>query len=141
MTANSMEELEKQIMDKMRTAMLVVRTKAEMAEKEELQSFYSTGNPSIYVRTGKLGNSDRISGLSGGGKRLSFDAWLDQSYGYDMPNEAFTSRGLPSYFSTPEVLIAAENGSSGVLGRPGFWQRTEKRIESDLNSTFASSFR
>ena len=57
-----------------------------------------------------------------------------------VPNSAFTSRGYASYFSPLQVLTAAENGGAHILGRSGFWRRSEEKIEQDLNETFASFF-
>lgn len=138
--ANSMAELEQMIGDKMRQAMVAAQTKAFQDVKTEVQSFYSVGSPKIYSRTGKLGNSPKSSGVSGGGNQVSFDIWLDQGYGYLVPNPAFTSIGFSSYFTTPEVLEAAEAGTAHILGKSGFWARSESKIQSDLDSTFAVYF-
>ena len=141
MTANSMAELEQMILDKMNLAMATVNAKAEAATKEEVLSFYGQGHPKKYIRTGKLGRSPRINPVSEGGKQVSFDVWLDQNYQYAVPNPLFSPSDSASRFTAPEVMEAAETGSYGILGKPGFWQRTEQRIKSDLDSTFASAFR
>ena len=66
--ASSMAELEKMIMDEIYTAMSVARSKSEQDTKTEVQSFYSQGSPTIYKRTGNLGNSVRANGASRGGR-------------------------------------------------------------------------
>lgn len=138
-TANSMAELEAMIRQEMMKAMQVVQSKAEADMYEETGSFYRQGSPSIYRRTGNLGSSPRVSGLTGGGNLVSFDAYLDPG-SYTVPNPDFTSRGFGSYFSPLQVLTAAENGGAHILGRSGFWRRSEEKIEKDLNETFASFF-
>ena len=136
--ATSMAELEAMIRKQMESAMQVVQAKAEADMFEETGAFY-TGSPSIYRRTGKLGSSQRTTGISSGGNTVSFEAYLD--YGsYTVPNNDFTSRGYASYFSPLQVFTAAEEGGAHILGRSGFWRRSEEKIEKDLNETFASFF-
>ena len=94
--ASSMAELEKMIMDEIYTAMSVARSKSEQDTKTEVQSFYSQGSPTIYKRTGNLGNSVRANGASRGGRSVEFTVWLDQGISYNVPNPDFTSRGFPS---------------------------------------------
>ena len=138
--ASSMAELEKMIMDDMYKAMSVARTKAEQDTKDEVQSFYSQGSPKIYKRTGKLGQSVRANGANRGGKTVEFTVWLDQALTYLVPNPAFTSRGFASYFTTPEIFEAAEGGTSGVQGRPGFWARSFEKIKSDTDDALSMYF-
>lgn len=138
--ANSMAELEQLIMNEMQRAMSVVYSKSEQDTKNEVQSFYSQGSPTIYKRTGKLGNSVKTHGVSKRGKSIDFYVWLDQTYSYTVPNPDFIEKGFSSYFSTPMVFEAAEAGTANIKGKSGFWARSEQKIESDLNSTFASFF-
>lgn len=138
--ATSMAELERMIMDEMQRAMTVVHAKSEQDTRNEVQSFYSQGSPTIYKRTGKLGSSVRSKGVSRSGKRVSFFIWLDRTYNYTVPNPDFIEKGFASYFSTPMVFEAAEAGTANIKGKSGFWARSEEKIESNLNSTFASFF-
>ena len=48
--ASSMAELEEMIMDEIYSAMSTAKSKAEQDTKTEVQSFYSPGSPTIYVR-------------------------------------------------------------------------------------------
>lgn len=139
-TASSMAELEKMILDDMYKAMSAAKSKAEQDTIAEVQSFYSQGTPRIYKRTGKLGNSVKANGASKGGSSVEFSIWLDQSISYQVPNEAFTSRGLPSHFTTPEIFEAAESGSAGVKGKPGFWARSYEKIKSDTDNALGMYF-
>ena len=137
--ANSFGELEQMFRQHLQKAMGVVQAKAEADMFEETGNFYTVGNPTIYQRTGGLGSSPRTSGLTVGGNSVSFEAYLEPP-GYTVPNPAFTSRGYASYFSPLQVLNAAEYHFANVRGRPGFWRRSEQKIERDLNSTLASFF-
>ena len=138
--ASSMAELEKLIMDEIYAAMSVARSKSEQDTKIEVQSFYSQGSPTIYKRTGNLGNSVRANGASRGGRSVEFTVWLDQGMSYNVPNPDFTSRGFPSYFTTPEIFQAAESGAAGVKGKPGFWARSFEKIKSDTDDALSMYF-
>lgn len=137
--ASSMGELEAMLRQQLQSAMQVVQAKSEADMFEEVGNFYTAGSPTIYQRTGALGSSPRTTGLSVGGNSVSFEAYLEPP-GYTVPNPAFTSRGYASYFSPIQVLNAAEYHFANVRGRPGFWRRSEQKIERDLNSTLASFF-
>ena len=137
--ASSIGELEQMLRQQLQNAMQVVQAKAEADMFEEVGSFYSGGSPTIYRRTGGLGSSPRTTGLSVGGNSVSFEAYLEPP-SYTVPNPDFTSRGYASYFSPLQAMNAAEYHFANVRGRPGFWQRSEKRIEQDLNNTIASFF-
>ena len=137
--ANSMAELERMIQAEMQKAMQVVQAKAEADMYEETGNFYTQGSPRIYPRTGNLGSSPRTTGLSGGGNSVSFEAYLEPG-DYTGVNNYLRTLGFASYFSPMQVLTAAENGGAHILGRSGFWRRSEEKIEQDLNETFASFF-
>lgn len=137
--ASSMGELEAMLRQQLQSAMQVVQAKSEADMYEEVGNFYTSGSPTIYQRTGALGSSPRTTGLTSGGNTVSFEAYLEPP-GYTVPNPAFTSRGYASYFSPLQVLNAAEYHFANVRGRPGFWHRSEQKIERDLNNTLASFF-
>lgn len=139
-TASSMAELEKMILDDMYKAMSFAQKKSEQDTIGEVQSFYSQGSPTIYKRTGKLGKSVKTTGANIGGSSVEFSIWLDQGTPYQVPNPDFTSRGFPSYFTTPEIFEAAEGGTSGVKGKSGFWARSLTKIKSDTDSALGMYF-
>lgn len=137
--ATSWGALEAQIIAKMRMAMNVAKNKIESDMKKETQAFYTVGHPVLYDRTGNLGNSPKTTDVSGG-KSMSFDAYLDMSYPYPVPNDKFTDKGFASYYTTPEVFDAAENNHSHVLGKGGFWRRAESKFQNDLDVAMARHF-
>ena len=138
-TATSIAGILDMISQEVRAAMEETNAKAMTNMREETQNFYSIGNPTIYSRTGALGNSPRTDPVSGGGTFYSFKFYLEPP-GYTVPNPAFTSRGYASYFSPLQVLNAAEYHFAHVLGRPGFWHRAELKTERDFLRAFSSRF-
>lgn len=138
--ANSTAELEQMIVQEMQKAMQATQTKIKADMLRETQAFYSQGSPSIYDRTGQLGNSPRTTGITSGGTSVSFEAYL-QPGSYHVPNPKFTSRGFASYFSPMQVMTSAEAGSHHILGKGGFWERSLTHMERDLNQTFGRYFK
>ena len=132
--ASSPAELEQQIMEKMKTAANMARLKTVVHMRVALQSFYAGGHPVMYKRTGQLGNTPIVTTVSGGGRSLTYDAYLNEGGGY--------STGCKPSMSA--VLQLANYGSYGGLrptvGASGFWERALTHIENDLNSSFAIFF-
>lgn len=124
--------------------MTVVSAHSYNIMREELSKFYAGGTPRRYVRTGQLGRSNKVTPLLISGSSISFDAYLDiNSVHYVMPNPLFMFDGTDHYshFTPPEVFDAAEKGRARIVGTPGFWGRSERRIEQDFNHTLGSFFR
>lgn len=129
MAARNMAELEAEIMKQLQSAM----TKAEKQSKTkmdlELKRFYSQGDPKRYKRTGALGRTARTTSPSRNGNSVSFDAYLDDSHNYTTGS-----------WTMAQVLSAAEVGAGGILGMPGFWERSEEEIEKSLESSLGAVF-
>lgn len=142
-SASSLGALEAMIRAEALAAMHELNSKALQDMQEETQGFYSQGSPVLYTRTGGLANSPKVTGVSGGMHDFSFQMYLDPNqgwYGKGNPNPAFTSRGYASYYSPLQILNAAEYHFAHVLGRPGFWHRSELKVERDLQRIFSSHF-
>lgn len=139
-TANNSAELEKMIMDQVQKAMQATQVKIKADMLKETKAFYSQGSPRLYTRTGQLGNSPRTTPVVMSGNSASFEAYL-QLGSYHVPNEAFTSRGLASYFSPLEVMTAAEAGTANIKGKSGFWERSLQHMERDINTVFGRYFK
>lgn len=125
-----MAELEAMLRKRMVKAMDIVNGKSLIDMQEETFGFYAKGNPEQYQRTGALGGTPNTTALSVGGDSASFDAYLDTGYNY--------STGT---WSAAQVVDAAEKGAGGILGKSGFWKRSEKKIEKTLNKTMRSFFK
>lgn len=137
---SNMVAIKRAIQKEAKAAMRDAQKKMWKKTRQELESFYNQGSPTIYERTGTLGNSPQITSLQDSGDSLEYEIYLDQSVSYEVPNEAFTSRGFPSYFTTPEIFEAAEGGTSGVKGKSGFWARSEAEFQNILDSAMAQHF-
>lgn len=140
---SSWAEIESRLTKRLQGAMNIVNLHAENIMRQELASFYAGGTPRRYVRTGQLGNSAKVTPLATSGTTISFKAYLDKgSVYYHVPNPLFDfdGTGRYSHYTTDEVFDAAEAGHSGIVGRPGFWGRSERRIEQDFYSVIGSFF-
>lgn len=140
MVATNMAQLEKMLMRQLNKAMNVAAKKMEADLMDETWSFYSGSSPTMYVRTGALGNTPKVTALSKTGKSVSFDIYLDDSGGYttgDNPSMAqvlqLADRGIP---------WITESGATAktTVGRGGFWERSEKSFQKTLDSVIASFF-
>ena len=141
MVATNMQQLEAMLLNELKRCMDTAAQNILETMQSETNSFYTQGKPRIYERTGMLGDSPKTTPVSISGKEASFDAYIDQSYSYPMPNWDFIDRGYSSYFSTPDVIEAAENHTSGILGKPGFWARAEAKMQQELDSAISNSFK
>lgn len=94
--------------------------------KEDIQSFYSQGNPVMYQRTGAYGNSPESSGVSGGNGNYHYNIHLNP----------------PSYstgtYDGQTVLQEAQYHGSGILGRAGTWFEAEEDIKQAVIKNFST---
>lgn len=130
MVARNMSELERMLMSQLTKAMDVVAEKVKADMYEETASFYTQGEPQVYIRTGALGDTPRTTTPSVSGKSISFEAYLDQNHKYETGT-----------WSMPTVLTNAEAGTGGILGKSGFWKRSENKIQKTLDSTLKQFFK
>lgn len=138
--AKNMAELERMLMRQLQKAMNVASSKMLADAMEETYGFYTQGKPKLYVRTGALGDSPKTTAITTNGKSVSFDVYLDTNLGYRVPNPVFTDKGYASYFSGSEVLSAAESGKAHILGKSGFWKRSEAKFQQTLDETMRQFF-
>lgn len=130
MTVTSTEQLEAALRSKLKSAMEATRAKVEAQADGNVWEFYTEGNPDEYVRTGALGNTPETTNVQSALNMASFEIRLNDNYSY--------STGT---FTANEVLTAAENHSAGILGKPGFWQKTMEDSKNILDETISSAFR
>jgi hypothetical protein len=141
MVATNMAQLEKMLLSQAKKAMNVAAEKMKADVMEETYSFYTGSNPTMYIRTGALGDTPRVTAISCSGKTVSFDVSLDTSFKYSTGDNP----------SMEQVLLLADKGipwttQSGALarqtvGRGGFWERSENKFKKTLDSVMASFFR
>ena len=130
MTVTSTEQLEAALRSKMKSAMEAARSKVEAQAEGNAWEFYTEGDPVRYERTGALGNTPETTGVQNSGNNVSFEVRLNDNYSY--------STGT---FTANEVLTAAENHAAGILGKPGFWEKTKEDSQKILDETMSAAFK
>ncbi len=143
MPAKNMQQLNKLLMKQLNKAMFVASEESLADMYEETEKFYTKGKPKYYVRTGALGDTPRTTSLTSvndiNGGCVSFEAYLDTSSNY-------TTGKNPSM---EDVLNLANYGVSPpppghlrkTLGKGGFWEKSEEKMEKTLNKTMKKFFK
>lgn len=145
MTANNMDELNTMLIKQLGKAMNVTSDKVLADMYEETGKFYTKGKPVMYERTGALGNTPGITSLSfsslENGGEVSFDAYLDTNYQYTSGDKPNMQQVLElANYGTPWTT-ASGAAAKPTLGKKGFWERAEKKIEKSLNKTLKKFFK
>lgn len=130
MTVTSTEQLESALRSKLKSAMEATRAKVEAQADGNVWEFYSDGDPTEYIRTGALGNTPETTDVQSNGNSASFEVKLNDDYSYDTGT-----------FTANEVLTAAEDHTAGILGKPGFWEKTKEDSQRILDETMRSAFK
>ena len=105
------------------------RNEVEEKLEDNVMDYYSQGSPKIYKRTGTLLTSPETTPVSGGGKEWEFTAYMDESISY--------STGT---YSGSEVIDVTEKGVSGVLGKSGYFRRTEDEVPDIVDKHMSKYF-
>lgn len=129
MSAHSMAELEKQIMEKLTDAMNEASVLMWNDTQTEVSKFYTQGSPKRYKRTHKLESTPDATPVVTSGKEVSFEVYLDKSHGY-----------TTGTFSMADVLTNAENHTAGILGKPQFWKNSEEKMGKTFENTLRKYF-
>lgn len=139
----ALDSIRKKIQQEARNAVAETDALGLAATLNNTHSFYSQGNPTVYQRTGQLGNSPKSTGVSGSGNSYKTKIYLDVAgTSYPVPNPDFDTDGTGrfSHFSSQEVFEAAESGSFGVKGKPGFWKKSEAEIQQIFEAAMSKRF-
>lgn len=140
MTANNMKQLNDMLMKELRKAMNVTSKKVLADMYEETGGFYTKGNPTMYKRTGALGDTPRATSVSVSGNEASFDAYLDKNHKYTTGAKPTMEDVLNLTKKTP-----IHNSSVGYLrsakGRGGFWERANEKMGERLDETLNKFFK
>lgn len=141
MAAKNMAELEQMIMKEMKKAMNVASNKALADMHEETGGFYTQGNPSMYERTGALGDTPRTTAVSQSGNSVSFKAYLDTSHRYSTGDNPSMEDvlNLANYGQPWSTKSGAQ--ARATVGKKGFWERAKKKMGNDFYKTFSSFFK
>lgn len=134
-TFSSLKALQQAIEDEARAAFKETIEDSFHDLHEHVDDFYSRpGNPTSvacpppgYDRTGQLAESPEREITLDAGKYMEGELRLDTTYKYD-----------PAGRDTKTIYGYAEEG--GLLGKGGFWIRTEVDIEKNMNNAFKKRF-
>lgn len=136
-----MNQLNNMLMKELRKAMNIASDKMLADMYGEAGKFYTKGKPKSYERTGALGDTPRTTAIKTFGNIVSFEAYLDLNHQYT----------TGSYPSMEQVLNLANSGipftskngypARPTLGKKGFWEASEKKIERTLNQTIGKFFK
>ena len=128
-TYTSWGALEKALQNEMRSAMEEAMDLSKDAVEMETHAFY-VGTPVVYERSGAFGNSPERTEVYGDGNSLYGEVYMNGNYTY-------LNGCYPSGYT---VFNWAEEGSHGILGRTGTWERSKAQIEQAVNAAFVSHF-
>lgn len=126
-TFNNFTALERQIMRDITSAANRARDRIEMELLFNVNNYYDSSFPQKYQRTGTLLTSPDSTPVQVRGKNLEFTVYMDDRISY-----------TTGTFSGAQVIEATEKGTAGTIGNHGYFQRTEDKVESILNSEFAN---
>lgn len=140
MAANNMQQLNAMLMEELRKAMNVTSKKVLADMYEETGGFYTQGKkPTMYERTGALGDTPRTTAVSTSGNEASFEAYLDKGHQYTtganptMEDVLNLTKAVPDHNSSVGYLRS-------VRGRTGFWERANEKMGERLDETLNKFF-
>lgn len=122
-TFTSMDALKAAIQKEVRDAITEVADQSLLNVHQNVDSFYAFGGGGQYQRTGQLAESPEVR-LSGG---YNLQISLDTGFRYN-----------PSGRDTMTIYNFAE--SDGLRGNGGFWAKTKKDVETNINVAFGKRF-
>lgn len=125
-TFTSMDALKTAIQKEIKDAMTEVADQSLLNVHQNVDSFYAFGGGGQYQRTGQLAESPEVR-LSGGGDNYNLQISLDTGFSYK-----------PSGRDTMTIYSYAE--SDGLRGNGGFWVKTKKDVEKNINVAFGKRF-
>lgn len=130
MAANSLGEIIEQIKGDMKNALLDAQTQSELIMHDAILGFYAGGTPTMYARTGALGQTPATESIDDG-----FRTYLNQSGGYSTGKKP----------TMKQVIQLTDTGAAAGLrpavGAPGYWDKAEEQIKDAVNDAFSHYFR
>lgn len=140
MTAKNIKELEQMLLKEMRKAMNVASERMLADMYDETGGFYTQGNPKMYQRTGALGDTPKTTAVSSSGNVVSFKAYLDTSGGYTTGDNPSMTQVLDLANYGKPWTTKGGSPARATLGKKGFWERAEKKMQRTLDRTMRQFF-
>lgn len=135
MIANNRKQLDNMLLKELKKAMNYASKEMLANMYDETGGYYTGGTPTMYQRTGALGDTPKVTEVTASGSEVSFDAYLDTSGKY-------TTGSNPSMLQVLKLANAGERfttkgGKSArpTIGKKGFWERAESKIGKTLNKS------
>lgn len=122
-------EIKKDLQKKLRNTINEVADRSEDIMHDEIEGFYAGGIPAYYKRTDTLGTTPQVTDKYCTSNEAGVTVSLNQDISYSTGS-----------FSGEQVIDAAEHGSVGIVGRGGFWERSENRIKDAVDDAIAKNF-
>lgn len=142
--AKNMKQLNDMLMRELKNAMKKVRKKSRRDMQEATKWFYEGGEPEMYVRTGALGDTPRVtynnSYTYANGGEVSFTAYLDKSHVYTTGDRPDMEKVLDLANDGIQWVTANGYYARNTVGNKKFWERAEENIEKDFESTLSKTF-
>lgn len=124
------DDIKKQICNDAREALNEVREKTSETLDENSLGYYDGGKPRKYIRTGTLIDASNVTSVQGSMDSFGFKAEVNgDRIGYNTGT-----------FTGWQVVGATQEGTSGVVGNYGYWDRTEDEIPEILDNAFSKKF-
>ena len=124
------DDLRRQISRDARSAMNSARNKVSKKLDDNLLGYYASGKPKVYQRTGTLIDASNVTPVQGSDESFGFKAEMDgERISYDTGT-----------FNGGQVVHVTEEGTAGVVGNPGYWEKTEAEIPSIVDKAFSRKF-
>lgn len=122
-------EIKKDLQKKLQNTIDEIADRSEDIMHEEIEGFYAGATPVYYKRTGTLGTTPQITDKYCNSNQAGVTASLNQNISYSTGS-----------FSGAQVIDAAEYGKYGIVGRSGFWARSDERIKDIVDDVIAKNF-
>lgn len=140
MAVKNLKQLKSVAMREVRKSMAEASKKALEDMNEEAKGFYTGKQPTMYKRTGALGDTPKTTPLSVSGNEISFKAYLDEEHQYTtgknptMEDVLNLTKAVPDHNSSVGYLRS-------VRGKIRFWERAKEKMERDFNETLRKTFK
>jgi len=140
MKITNMAQLERLMKQRIKNATNAASQKMLADLYEETGDFYTGGEPKVYERTGALGDTPQIGGITEKGNTIELEMKLDDSHQY-------TTGKSPTM---EDILNLTNYGitnskNSGYLrktvGKQGYWERAKEKMKEDYIETMGNVFK
>lgn len=136
-----MDELNKMLNNHLRKAMNLAMDKMEADTFDTVGKFYTKGKPKSYKRTGALGNTPMATNLTVGSNMMSFTVYLNTAYTYTTGDNPTMSQVLQLANYGKKWTTKGGSLARDTLGKKGFWENAENKMEKSFYRVMRSFFK